>query len=199
MNLDFEILQPEKWNENILTNIFIMFFIVLIILYELYFSYMHAKEMEYLKPYYLLMLLALLPLSYLISYIQIFYDSKLSYLKKGFIMYLISSVMFTIIIELFNTVIEILAKERKRSKHKDDKYSEEEEDKREETTDNMFVNFCKKYIDSELPLFKAIDKTSLRYIIYIIYSLIFISSYYAYHSYETNEIPGFTKGIGWLL
>lgn len=199
MNLDFEMLQPEKWNENILTNIFVMFFIVLIILYELYFSYMHAKEMEYLKPYYLLMLLVLLPLSWLLSYVQIFYDSKLSYLKKGFVMYLMSSVIFTIIIELFNTIIEILAKERKRSKHKDDKYSEDDSDIKEETTDNMFVNFCKKYIDSELPLFKAIDKSSIRYIIYTIYSLIFISSYYVYHSYESNEMPGFTKGIGWLL
>ena len=52
MKFDFEMLQPEKWNEYILTNIFLMFFIVLIILYEIYFSYMNSKEMEYLKPYY---------------------------------------------------------------------------------------------------------------------------------------------------
>jgi hypothetical protein len=199
MKFDFEMLQPEKWNEYILTNIFVMFFIVLIILYEIYFSYMNSKEMEYLKPYYFLMLLLLFPISWLISYVQIFYDSKLSYLKKGFIVYLISSVVFTIIIELFNTIVEIIAKERKRSKHKDDKYAEEQEDIKEETTDNMFVNFCKKFVDSDLPIVKGIDKSSIRYIMYVIYSLIFISSYYAYTSYEGNEIPSFTKGIGWLL
>ena len=82
MKFDFEMLQPEKWNEYILTNIFLMFFIVLIILYEIYFSYMNSKEMEYLKPYYFLMLLLLFPISWLISYVQIFYHSKLSYLKK---------------------------------------------------------------------------------------------------------------------
>lgn len=199
MNKDFELLQADKWNNNILTNIFVMFFVVIIIIYELYFNYMNNKEMEYLNPYFFLMLLILFPMSWLISYVKIYNSNSISSFNKGYIIFLIVPVLISLIIEIFNTTIEIITKERKRSKHKDNKFEEEAEDKKEETTSSTFINYCKNFIDSNLPLMKGIDKATIRYIIYLIYGLICTSTYYAYHAFGSNEQPSFTQGIGWLL